>query len=180
METTTLRTDISLLKESVLKLHTDFEALHQGCVKHDEYVDKELNNHQFRLNCQRDDINKGQEKFRDLNERHDSLAVDSLLTTARFDSMSDHLCHCGTGDQTQALECLIPSPALSYEGSNTSYHTPPQLGAPTRLPLRKESTTNDSNAENVPPRPRWSEIPEDARLIPVTEDIQVYEVPQEG
>ena len=46
--------------------------------------------------------------------------------------------------------------------------------------LNKESMTNDSNAENVPPRPRWSEIPEDARLIPVTEDIQVYEVPQEG
>ena len=51
---------------------------------------------------------------------------------------------------------------------------------PTRLPLREESTTNDLNTENVPPCPRWSEIPEDTRLIPVTEDIQVYKVPQES
>ena len=46
--------------------------------------------------------------------------------------------------------------------------------------MLEESTTNDLNAENVPPPAGWSRIPEDARLIPLTEDIQVYQVPQEG
>ena len=152
METTKLRTDILLMKEWILKLQNNLEALHQGCVKQDEYVDREPNKQQFRLNLQRDDINEGQEMFKDLNEPHNSLAVESLLTSACVNSMWDRLCHCGTGDRTRAPEHLIPSPALSYEGSNASYHTQPP-GVPTCLP---------------------------ARLIPLTEDIQVYKVPQEG
>ena len=113
METTKLRTDILLMKESILKLQDDFEALHQGCVEQEEYIDWELNKHQFRLNCQPDDINQGQEKFKDLKEQHHSLVVESLLRSARVDSMLDRLCHCGTGDRTPAPERLIPSPALS-------------------------------------------------------------------
>lgn len=108
------------------------------------------------------------------------LAVKSLLTSAHLNSMSDHLCHCGMGDRVQAPERRIPSPALSYEGSNASYHTPPQAGVPTHLPLREESMTNDSNAENAPPPTCWSGFPEEARLIPLTDEIQVWEVLQEG
>jgi hypothetical protein len=70
----------------------------------------------------------------------------------------------------QPSEGGIPTPALSYKGSNDSYHTPPREGSP----------HNDSNGENRPPADRLAGIPEGARLVPITSDIDVYEWSEGG
>ena len=54
---------------------------------------------------------------------------------------------------------------MSYEGSEASYHTPPVEGSP----------ANDSSQENIPSVDRAEGIPDSFRLVPLTEDISIWE-----
>jgi hypothetical protein len=104
-------------------------------------------------------------------ERVDELEDELDVAKAKIESMSGELCHCNRVQEVEATsEGGIPTPALSYEGSNDSYHTPPREGSP----------HNDSNGENRPPADRLAGIPEGARLVPITSDIDVYEWSEGG
>ena len=74
----------------------------------------------------------------------DSLKDQILTLEGRVESMADKLCRCGEGAETaEPVDCPA-SPALTYEGSEASYHTPPVEGSP----------GDNSNVENIPPTDR--------------------------
>ena len=148
------------------------------------YFDKELNKHQDRLNKHRKDINSHHVEFQGLAERHDSLAVDRIIDSACIDSISDKLCRCGEVPSLVPEGRNIPTPALTYAGSEDSYHTPPVANTDGILyespicPMHTErSLANDSNAENLPPVGRASGIPSDTVLVPIADGINMWEVP---
>ena len=144
-------------------------------------VDSELNKHQLRLNRQRDDITGVQGRCLVLEERADSLGGESQELTARVESMSDKLCQCQDQVEVESFVRNIPTPALTYAGSEDSYHTPPPAGIigdlPVRPPLVELSSGNDLNQENVRPSGRASGIPAGAVLVPISSDIELWDTP---
>ena len=161
-----------------------FKSLETGVLECDEYFNKELNKHQERLNKHRVDINSHHVEFLGLSECHDSLAVGRIIDSVRIDSMSDKLCRCGEVPASISEGRNIPTPALTYAGSEDSYHTPPVTNpeevldeSPIRPTHTELSPANDSNAENLPPVGRASGIPSDAVLVPIADGINMWEVP---
>ena len=132
------------------------------------------------MNKHREDINSHHVEFLGLSERHDSLAVDRIIDSAHIDSMSDKLCRCGEVPSLVPEGRNIPTPALTYAGSEDSYHTPPVANPEGVLdkspicPMHTElSSANDSNAENLPLVGRASGIPSDAVLVPIADGIDM-------
>ena len=159
-----------------------FYELHEGNNKHNSYVDNELNKHQLLLNRQRDDIAGVQGRCLVLEERADSLGGELQELTARVESMLDKLCRCQDCVEVESFVRNIPTPALTYTGSEDSYHTPPPAGiigdSPVRPPLVEFSSGNDSNQENVCPSGHASGIPAGAVLVPISSDIELWDTPR--
>ena len=172
------------MKTQFKDLFKAFKSLETGVLERDEYFDKELNKHQDRLNKHREDINSHHVEFLGLAERHDSLAVDCIIDSVHIDFMSDKLCRCGEVPSLVPEGRNIPTPALTYAGSEDSYHSPPVANpdgildeSPIRPMHTELSPANDSNAENLPPVGRASGIPSDAVLVPIADGIDMWEVP---
>ena len=155
---TQLRKEFRGVQDKFRELLKRFHELHDMNNKHDSYVDKELNKHHQRLNRQRDDINREKGQWLVIEERVDSLGGETQELTARVESMSDKLCRCqdrADCAEVGSFERNIPTPALTYEGSDDSYHTPPPAGivgdSPVRPPLVELSSGNDSNQRTFVP-----------------------------
>src|SRR5258708_10659521 len=86
-------------------------------------------------------ISRDQGKMTQWVEQVNQLEAKLLVTRGLAESMVDKLCHCNHPEEIVVVSPLaVPTPELSYAGSNRSYHTPPVEGSP----------ANDSNAENAP------------------------------
>ena len=176
--------EVNHLKFQFDDLFKAFKTLEKGVLERDKYFDKELNKHQDRLNKHHEDINLHHVEFQDLAEHHDSLAVDCIIDSTRIDSMSDKLCRCGEVPSLVPEGRNIPMPALTYAGLEDSYHTPPVANpdgildeSPIHPMHTKLSLANDSNAKNLPPVGCASGISLDAVLVPIADDIDMWEVP---
>ena len=110
-----------------------------------------------------------------LEERVDSLGGESQELTAPVESMSDKLCRCQDHVEVKSFVRNIPTPALTYAGSEDSYHTPPPAGiigdSHVCPPLIELSSGNDLNQENIHPSGHTSGIPAGAELVPISSNI---------
>ena len=91
----------------------------------DEMLDKELDNHQKRLDHHREDLLASEKYVNTLQDRVMVLEDENLALKTQVESMSDKLCHCNKESPTMSGEGTREEPFELEYASDGEYHTPP-------------------------------------------------------